>query len=719
MNPRTGLFGVIAFVAYIAMSAAPSNANQVISLDGSWMLGIDPDNRGVDDTWWTAPRPDAKPTHVPWIIQDAFPGYHGVVWYWKEFECPANPHATGRTLLRFWQVDYKCDVWLNDSPVGSHEGGESMFVLDVTEFIKAGQVNRLAVRVLNPTHDPIDGIVLNETPHRNKALPYRSGSAWNQGGIWDSVEILHVPQAWVEDLFVRPDWKTGAIRIQANIRNAGPPIPASRLQFSVAPAATGETLIGTGVERDLPEGDTLVESTLQVDQHRLWSLDTPYLYRVTAGLRLGGPHGEDASHEQSVRCGFRDFRLENGYFRLNGKRIYLKCSHTGNACPVGLEMPHDPDYLRRDLINQKMMRFNCIRFISGVPKRYQLDMADEIGLMVYAESYAGWCLADSPHMKARYNESVFGMIKRDRNHPSITIWGLLNETNDGPVFRHAVSVLPEVRQLDDTRLVLLNSGNWHASAGSTAGIRVWRNENRVDPCVTLNGTDREIKALGITWKPGQLSFHPGQYGEYAAVRWTAPSTEKVDVSAVFTSIAEHATTSVHVLHNRTTLFNNLINLEGQGPECQYMGTIQVQQGDTLDFVCGWGNRDYGADTTALQVSLRNASGKTWAADADFSAQQNPNGPWSYGMLTAGEQPDADTFAPFPIGKTEESIGSVSNPGSLVWEDVLSDQHPYRRVPHTADVIRELRTHRWQGPAVVYFGMRNRQRHGSAANGPLV
>ena len=108
-------------------------------------------------------------------------------------------------------------------------------------------------------------------------------------------------------------------------------------------------------------------------------------------------------------------------------------------------MPHDPDFLRRDLINQKMMRYNCIRFISGVPKRYQLDMADEIGLMVYAESYAGWCLADSPHMKSRYNESVFGMIKRDRNHPSITIWGLLNETNDGPVFRHAVSVLPEVR----------------------------------------------------------------------------------------------------------------------------------------------------------------------------------------------------------------------------------------------------------------------------------
>ena len=51
---------------------------------------------------------------VAWIIQDAFPGYHGVAWYWKEFEAPAVPEPGGRMLLRFWQVDYKADVWLKD-----------------------------------------------------------------------------------------------------------------------------------------------------------------------------------------------------------------------------------------------------------------------------------------------------------------------------------------------------------------------------------------------------------------------------------------------------------------------------------------------------------------------------------------------------------------------------------------------------------------------------
>jgi len=69
------------------------------------------------------------------------------------------------------------------------------------------------------------------------------------------------------------------------------------------------------------------------------------------------------------------------------------------------------------------------------------------------------------------------MILRDRNHPSVTIWGLLNETKDGPVFRHAVKALDLVRELDQTRLVILNSGRWDAQpmigSVSNPGSRVW------------------------------------------------------------------------------------------------------------------------------------------------------------------------------------------------------------------------------------------------------
>ena len=166
----------------------------------------------------------------------------------------------------------------------------------------------------------------------------------------------------------------------------------------MAPAAAGETLAVARLDRSLPAGESVVQTQLRLDNPRLWDLSDPFLYRVTA--RISRP-GSGLFDEQSVRCGFRDFRFEKGAFRLNGRRIFLRCSHTGNCCPIGLEMPHDPDFLRRDLINAKAMRFNAIRFISGIAKRYQLDLCDEIGLMVYEEPYAAWCMSDSPQFAQR------------------------------------------------------------------------------------------------------------------------------------------------------------------------------------------------------------------------------------------------------------------------------------------------------------------------------
>ncbi len=263
-------------------------------------------------------------------------------------------------------MDYKAEVWLNGAKAGEHEGGESPFTLDVTDSVKAGAPNLLAVRVLNPTHAPIDGIVLNETPHRNKVIPYSSGSAWNQGGIMDSVELLLAPPVRLADIFARADWKTGMVRIEATAHSALAGPAKGQMEFTLAPAASGETLVTARVERQLAPGDTLVEAELRVERPHLWDLNDPFLYRVTARVRA---EGSEAMDEHSVRCGFRDFRFENGAFRLNGRRIYLRCSHTGNCCPVGLEMPVDPDWLRRDLVNVKAMRFNAIRWISGVAKR--------------------------------------------------------------------------------------------------------------------------------------------------------------------------------------------------------------------------------------------------------------------------------------------------------------------------------------------------------------
>src|SRR5262249_3297616 len=79
-------------------------------LDGDWLIATDPGNAGRDQKWFLTPRPDARTTAVPSIIQETFPTYHGVVWYWRKFDAPAHAYKAGRYLLRFNAVDYVADV---------------------------------------------------------------------------------------------------------------------------------------------------------------------------------------------------------------------------------------------------------------------------------------------------------------------------------------------------------------------------------------------------------------------------------------------------------------------------------------------------------------------------------------------------------------------------------------------------------------------------------
>lgn len=444
-------------------TAAPgqTTGTTILSLEGNdWLVAADPNNTGRGEAWWKSPRPDAKPIRVPGIFQEALPGCHGVAWYWRQFTPPQKPFPDGRCLLRFHAVDYLADVWLNDLPVGSHEGGETPFVLDITEAVKAGMPNRLAVRVLNPTAERIDGIVLAETPHRNKVpVGIKAGCSYNSGGITEPVEVFWVPAVRLDDVYVRPDWKTGRVKVRATVTNTGKSEARSQWHFAIAPALGNETVATLTLPHVVPPGTTRVEGELTVAGHRLWQLDDPCLYRLTTRL-VSGPKGE--AHENVTRFGFRDFRVEKGYFRLNGKRIFLKSSHTGNHCPVGAVLPPAgaPDLLRKDLLYAKSCGFNMVRFIAGVAHPYQLDLCDEIGLMAYEENLASWLLADSPKMAERFDSNLREMVLRDRNHPSIVIFGLVNEMRNGPMVQHAVRSLALLRSLDDSRLVLQQSGRW-------------------------------------------------------------------------------------------------------------------------------------------------------------------------------------------------------------------------------------------------------------------
>ena len=107
--------------------------------------------------------------------------------------------------------------------------------------------------------------------------------------------------------------------------------------------------------------------------------------------------------------------------------------------------------------------------------------------MAYEECYAGWLLQPSPKMTERFDREITEMIVRDRNHPSVVMWGLLNETSEGPVLSHAVDTLPLVRSLDDSRVVMLNSGLFTFVGNAMDGLSLWNGEVGLEPNVTFNG----------------------------------------------------------------------------------------------------------------------------------------------------------------------------------------------------------------------------------------
>ncbi len=206
-----------------------------------------------------------------------------------------------------------------------------------------------------------------------------------------------------------------------------------------------------------------------------------------------------------------------------------------------------------------------------------------------------------------------------------------------------------------------------------AGMRSWSSsELGGDPCVNCNPTPKTCTMANIRWDPGRLSFHPGSKGEYSVVRWTAPESGEYSLRAAFLAIDQSGTTTdVHVLLRGRPVFDGWVNLHGQGKKSTYEGKMACQQGDHVDLVVGWGNGTHVCDSTGLEIRIANAaSGKTYDAAKEFSPEQNPGGPWSYGFLKPGPSPDAATFCRFDrpgkAGEGDTRLLNLGHPAARQW-----------------------------------------------------
>jgi beta-galactosidase len=447
------------------------------------MRKVIPFNRG----WLFAPRelsvhaPDSDFTPVTLPHSNGILPYHNfdnreyqfISTYRKRFTLP-EPLDGRRVYVDFDGAMTASTIMINGHTLGDHDGGYTPFSFDLTDHLKDGE-NLLQVR-LDSTERP-------DIPPNGYMVDYLTF-----GGIYRDVSLRYVPQVHIADVFVRTmDVLTGEQRAEFDIKlvnlskvpfvghwrtGVGQDYPFDIEQESVEPItipSNGEITLTVFFY-----GDSLLETVM------LWSLSEPTLYQFAFELHSDrekpGYRDHPIDHLEVI-FGFREAVFREDGFYLNGEKIKLiglnrhqTFPYIGGAAPARLQRK-DADILKYEL------GVNIVRTSHYPQSPHFLQRCDEIGLLVF-EEIPGWQWIGDEDWKALTLDNVRRMIMRDRNHPSIVLWGVrVNESWDDEALYKATNAL--AHELDPTR--------------QTGGVRNFRESQFLEDVFTYNDFSNGIR----------------------------------------------------------------------------------------------------------------------------------------------------------------------------------------------------------------------------------
>jgi hypothetical protein len=337
--------------------------------------------------------------------------------YRREFTAPAE--WSGRVVrLVFEGVMTDAEVRVNGEPAGPvHQGAFYRFSYDITPLVRPGAANLLEVTVSK--------VSANESVNRAERL----GDYWNFGGIFRPVWLEALPAQFIDRTAIdaRAD---GSFSAQVHLGSALPAGTTAHVTAEILDANDQSTGAVFSAPVDLHAEAAVIRG--RVRQPKLWTAETPHLYRVRFRLLepWNGPVEPTASrarttvlHTVTERFGFRTFevRPRDGLY-LNGKKIILKGANRHSFWPdSGRTLSRQVGY--DDARLMKEMNMNAVRMSHYPPDPDFLEACDELGLYVLDE-LAGWQgFYDLPTGTRLVGE----MVRRDVNHPSILFWDNGNE----------------------------------------------------------------------------------------------------------------------------------------------------------------------------------------------------------------------------------------------------------------------------------------------------
>lgn len=324
----------------------------------------------------------------------------GIGWYAKKLVITEKKSGY-QYFLDFGGIYENSSIWVNGEYVGGRRYGYSSFRTEITNVIRKGE-NELLIKV------------------DNTLLP---ADRWYSGcGIYRTVKLTEVEQRhldpWKIQIHTGTEGKKGWIEVNTDGQG---PVRALLREASKGDCPTGERKI---LVETVCCGDAPVR--LEVENALLWSAETPNLYELELLLLQGAEEAE--CDRISMKVGIREisFRPREGMF-VNGQRELLKgvCLHQD----VGIRgIAAKKEIWEKRLADLKEMGCNAIRTSHHTPSSEFLDLCDEMGFYVYEECFDKWTLGlYGRYFEAEWEKDVEAMVLRDRNRPSVVIWGVGNE----------------------------------------------------------------------------------------------------------------------------------------------------------------------------------------------------------------------------------------------------------------------------------------------------
>lgn len=420
--------------------------------------------------WTTLDTGDALAAAVPGTAEEYLqktPGpagdLRGVTWWWRDVTAPpaAGPR---RLVLRFESTRQRAEVYIDGRLAGYDLIGNTPFDVDLTGRVAPGQTFRLSVRITDPggNHDWRDGATI-------RWGRYQLAGSHGFGGITGRVTLESTEPVHLADVYLQnqPDIATVAAHLQ--IANPGRTSVQRDLVLRVVErGADGAEVFRT--ERralELKPGSNELVVPISAPHARRWSPDSPALHVCEVALLDGGR----VADLRRDTFGFRWFEPagigRDATFRLNGRRIFLRSAISWGFFPIN-GIYATPEIAERQIRTAKAMGLNTLHFHRAIGQPHILALADELGLLYYAEPGNYKSGDGDPFAAAMAREKLLRMVRRDRNHPSLVIYNLINE--DGSVapadLARRERDLLAARTLDPSRSIT------RTSAWAQAGIQV-------------------------------------------------------------------------------------------------------------------------------------------------------------------------------------------------------------------------------------------------------